>query len=30
VQFREDIYNRDGLGAYATRADALAAPVGAR
>jgi murein L,D-transpeptidase YcbB/YkuD len=29
VQFREDIYNRDGLGAYATRADAVV-PVGAR
>jgi murein L,D-transpeptidase YcbB/YkuD len=29
VQFREDIYNRDGLGAYATRADP-AAPVGVR
>jgi len=30
VQFREDIYNRDGLGAYATRADAVPPPVGAR
>ena len=29
VQFREDIYNRDGLGAYATRADPVV-PVGAR
>lgn len=29
VQFREDIYNRDGLGAYATRADPLVFP-GAR
>lgn len=25
VQFREDIYNRDGLGAYATRADPVVA-----
>ncbi len=30
VQFREDIYNRDGLGAYATRADPVPPPVGAR
>ena len=29
VQFREDIYDRDGLGAYATRADPIV-PVGAR
>jgi murein L,D-transpeptidase YcbB/YkuD len=29
VQFREDIYNRDGLGAYATRADQVVS-VGAR
>jgi len=30
VQFREDIYNRDGLGAYATRADPVVLPVGIR
>jgi murein L,D-transpeptidase YcbB/YkuD len=30
VQFREDIYNRDGLGAYATRAAPVVPPVGAR
>jgi L,D-transpeptidase YcbB len=31
VQFREDIYSRDGLGAYATRADPVAsAPAGTR
>jgi murein L,D-transpeptidase YcbB/YkuD len=29
VQFREDIYNRDGLGAYATRVD-FVVPIGAR